>query len=128
MNTKKFKKRQTKVLKGFGFFCCLFLITSVTGCSFSGEKKEEQNAQKIAAEDLAQTTIPVEGMTCNACVASVKKKLNSLVGVEKVKVSLQERNATVFYEEGTATPEEIAKAIDELGYKAGKPVTVNRKE
>lgn len=59
---------------------------------------------------------------------SIKKKLKSLDGLEEVDVSLEQRNATVFYEEGSMTAQQIQEAINELGYKAGEPVTKDKKQ
>ena len=88
----------------------------------------EENEQNLSAQNLIKTTIPIEGMSCNACVANIKKELKSLEGLENVEVSLQHRNATVFYEEGTISPLQIQQAINEIGYKAGEPIVEAIKE
>lgn len=101
----------------------LLIIITASACSSPEENKQEKTEQNISAENLTKTTIPIEGMTCNACVANIKKGLKDIDGLEKVEVSLQDRNATVFYEEGAVTPRQIQNAIDRIGYKAGEPVT-----
>ncbi|WP_040664624.1 heavy-metal-associated domain-containing protein [Nafulsella turpanensis] len=105
------------------FFCVFFIFVMAFSCSSPGEDKQEKSEQKLPAQNLTKTTIPIEGMSCNACVASIKKELKSLDALEGVEVSLQHRNATVFYEEGTITPQQIQDAIKRIGYKAGEPVT-----
>ncbi len=57
--------------------------------------------------DMKTVVMPVEGMSCSACVARVKKALNSIDGVSDVQVNLVERNARVRF------------APSSLGYQAG---------
>lgn len=103
--------------------CLLLVVMALGSCSQLGQKEEEMAKVQNQREQLTTLTIPIEGMTCGACVASVKKKLNSLEGLEEVEVSLEHRTATVFYEEGNITPQQVQDAINELGYKAGELVT-----
>lgn len=70
--------------------------------------------------------IPVEGMSCVACAASVKKALTSLGGVSKVEVNLAERNARVRFDSTRVSPDRLVAAINGLGYRAGVPAEVNR--
>jgi copper chaperone CopZ len=70
---------------------------------------------------LRSVVIPVEGMSCVACAASVKKALKSLDGVASVQVSLEKRAATVTYAAGQVSPELMVGAINKLGYRAGIP-------
>ena len=79
------------------------------------------------AGDVIQTVrIPVEGMSCVACAANVKKTLVAIAGVEEVEVHLGERNARVRFDSRQLTPERLVKAINGLGYSAGAPVTAAR--
>lgn len=43
---------------------------------------------KIKDKKLAQISLPVQGMTCSACVANVEKSLRSISGVDDVNVNL----------------------------------------
>jgi copper chaperone CopZ len=125
INSIKAKKAQW--FSRLTFFCALFILVVASGCSSAGEDKEENSKQSLSAQNLTKTTIPIEGMTCNSCVASIKRKLKSMEALQEVEVSLQHRNAIVFYEEGDITPQKIQQAINELGYKAGEPVTEESK-
>ncbi len=60
--------------------------------------------------------IPVEGMTCAACSARVKKRLNALEGVEEATVSLATACARVTYDPETVSPSRIAARVVETGY------------
>ena len=65
--------------------------------------------------------IPVDGMACVACAASVKSAVKALPGVVGVEVNLEKRNARVTYFASLLTPDRIVAAIDKLGYTAGMP-------
>ncbi len=60
-------------------------------------------------------TLSVTGMTCDHCVRSVTKALQSVAGVEKVSVSLDAGRARV---DGKASPGALIQAVEEEGYKA----------
>lgn len=60
-------------------------------------------------------TISIEGMQCNHCKMSVEKALNTIDGVTKVEVSLENKNATI---ESTKEIEDgkIKEVIEEAGF------------
>ena len=74
-----------------------------------------------SAAATARVSIPVEGMTCSACAAGVRSTLARLEGVTNVEVDLAGRKADVAYIESDVRPDELVAAINNLGYKAGKP-------
>jgi copper chaperone CopZ len=113
----------TRHVSGLVFFL-VFLAASflAVGCS-----QQESERQELAAGKTKEMTLPVEGMSCNSCVASVKSTLKPMEGVEKVAVSLVDRNATITYNPEKITPAQIQKAINDLGYKAGEPVITDNK-
>ena len=104
-------------------FFLVFLAVSLFAISCS---EQEGGQQEPAAANTTEMTIPVEGMSCNSCVASVKSTLKPMDGVEKVAVSLVDRNATITYDPEEITPEQVQKAINDIGYKAGKPITTTK--
>lgn len=125
--TKPIQQRKIERFNCLIFLCSIFIfIISLESCSSAEEDKQANSEQALST--LTKTTIPIEGMTCNACVASIKKELKSLDATERVEVSLEQRNATVFYEEGTISPQQIQQAINAIGYKAGEPVTEEGKQ
>ena len=65
--------------------------------------------------------IPVDGMACVKCAASVKSAVKALPGVVGVEVNLEKRNARVTYLANILTADRIVAAIDKLGYTAGVP-------
>ena len=89
------------------------------GCGNSQAKiGTVQAASNPAVKSVA---IPIEGMSCAACAARVKKTLKEIPGVQAVELNLEHRNAQVQYLDGHVSPERMVAAINQLGYKAGKP-------
>ena len=106
------------------------LSAAVAGAYFaaSGQLGRGKTASPADAEQaspgtatpaaLTDATLPVEGMSCGACAARIKRTLKGIDGVADVEVSLAERNVRVRYADGKVTPEHLAAAVNELGYKA----------
>uniref|UniRef100_A0A4W2IBP3 Copper-transporting ATPase 1 n=1 Tax=Bos indicus x Bos taurus TaxID=30522 RepID=A0A4W2IBP3_BOBOX len=63
-------------------------------------------------------TISVEGMTCSSCVWTIEQQIGKLNGVHHIKVSLEEKNATVIYDPKLQTPKTLQEAIDDMGFDA----------
>jgi copper ion binding protein len=68
-------------------------------------------------EHMAISTLKIQGMTCNHCVARVAKALKALPGVQDARVELQKGEAVVTYDDATITPEKLSFAIVDAGYK-----------
>ncbi len=75
---------------------------------------EEQSPQ-------TRVTIPVEGMTCAACQASVQRALNATEGVHQASVNLMLHEATVDYDPRVTKPQQLVDAIAAVGYDARLP-------
>jgi copper ion binding protein len=100
-------------------------VVVLAGVAFSVACQREQPpiARNANSEEKEMTniTVPVEGMSCGACAAQVRKKLKAIEGVRNVHVNLEQRNASIEFESGKVAPEQLTAAINELGYKAGAP-------
>lgn len=59
--------------------------------------------------------LTITGMTCNHCVAAVRKALAAVEGVEDVEVALEPGGAAV---KGTAATEDLLAAVKQAGYEA----------
>jgi copper chaperone len=64
------------------------------------------------------TTIKIKGMSCDHCVRSVSKVLNSIEGIKNVKVDLAKGEAT-FIEEKPVDVNMIKEQIKKAGYEVG---------
>ena len=69
----------------------------------------------------AKIDIPVSGMTCAACQASVQKALERQPGVLDASVNLMLKNAAVTYDPAATRPEALVEAIRDTGYEAALP-------
>lgn len=96
----------------------LLLSGLATACSDQGASVNDPNDQ---GANMKTVVIPVEGMSCMACVARVKKTLTSIAGVGDVPVDLAERNARVRFDPSLLAPDRLVAAINGLGYHAGAP-------
>ena len=58
----------------------------------------------------------ITGMHCSGCVRTVTNALKRVAGVREADVSLQEKSATVLFDAGYTTIEDLQQAIRESGY------------
>ena len=61
--------------------------------------------------------LPIEGMTCQHCVESVRQALVRVPGVRTADVSLADNRAVIDIEDGLATRQRLAAAVAEAGYR-----------
>lgn len=111
------------------FFISIFIVAlAVTSCA----QRQEDEAEKVQSPAQQATVavekihIPVEGMTCSACQANVRRTIKNMDGVKDVVVSLKGRSAIVTYIPTIVKSEQIQQAIAEKGYKAGEPKQVKQ--
>ena len=65
---------------------------------------------------MATADIKIEGMSCEACVKSVTRALQSVPGVQKVQVLLEEGKAEVTYDSAKAGVADLKRAVERAGY------------
>lgn len=68
---------------------------------------------------MSQATLQVIGMTCGHCVETVSKAVSALNGVNKVDVSLEQKQVKVDFDEGQTALAEIKAKIVDAGYEVG---------
>jgi mercuric ion binding protein len=61
-------------------------------------------------------TLSVPGMNCAACPITVKKALGKVPGVAKTDVKLDEREATVTFDDTRTTVDALMRATRDAGY------------
>ena len=66
----------------------------------------------------ARAVLDIEGMTCASCVATITEGLAELPGIVDVNVNLATNVAIVEYSASSLTPQEMARAITDVGYGA----------
>ena len=60
--------------------------------------------------------IGISGMTCQGCVASVKRVLENIDGVQRADVTLEPSQAKVDYVPGRVNAAKLHSAIEDAGY------------
>lgn len=74
---------------------------------FSG-REDEQN--------MTQTTLAVEGMSCGHCKAAVEGEISKLAGVEHSDADFENNTVEVRYDEGRVRNSDIREAVERAGY------------
>ena len=88
----------------------------------ANEEGHPRATPSITQEVNVKTVIiPIEGMSCSACAARVKKMLTSMAGVSNVEVNLAQRNARIQFAPGKLSAAQLVAAINGLGYQASAP-------
>jgi len=67
---------------------------------------------------MATVTLQVSGMTCQGCVRSVTRVLQSVPGVSQAEVALENGQATVSFDPAEVSIDMLKAAIEEAGYQA----------
>ncbi|MDR2006162.1 MAG: copper ion binding protein, partial [Acidaminococcales bacterium] len=65
---------------------------------------------------MAKTILKVEGMSCEHCVAAIKKAVGALAGVTGVSVDLGGKSVTVEHDPAVADTAALTGAIEDQGY------------
>lgn len=66
--------------------------------------------------DQKHLTLPILGMTCANCVATVERNLKKVEGVESANVNLSSERAAVTYDPAKANLDEFIKRVQGAGY------------
>jgi len=88
--------------------------------------EHRRGGEAAPTDQTAKTTIeradlPIEGMTCASCANRIEKRLSKQPGVTSANVNFATKVATVKYDSAATEPEKLAKAVDDIGYKAVVP-------
>jgi len=60
--------------------------------------------------------LKITGMTCGGCISNVTHALETIRGVDAVKVSLSAGEAAIQYDERLTSPEQMKSAVKGAGY------------
>ncbi len=63
-----------------------------------------------------QIILPIKGMTCANCVATIERNLKKVDGVEQTAVNLSSERATVGYDENIASVNDFVERVRRAGY------------
>lgn len=73
-------------------------------------------AGKSDSEKLKKVDLPITGMTCTTCAATIEKGLSETPGVEESQVSFATEKASVKYDPDQVNLAKIKHTVAELGY------------
>lgn len=65
---------------------------------------------------MSKETLKVNGMSCGHCVSAIEGSVGELVGVQHVKVRLDDGLVDVEFDNNKVTLDQIKETIDEEGY------------
>jgi P-type Cu+ transporter len=68
----------------------------------------------------ARIILPIEGMTCASCAATVQEALAGATGVTSAGVNFATNKAAIDYDDAQTNVGQLIKAVREAGYNAGK--------
>lgn len=66
--------------------------------------------------DNCKLELKIDGISCQACVAKIERKLSKTNGVDKALVNISNNMADIEYDEKEIKASEIMKIIEKLGY------------
>lgn len=75
--------------------------------------------------ETKKISLPVEGMTCASCVASVEKTVSKVEGIKNVSVNLATEKVSFDYDPELVDLKEVAARIEDAGYKLDITETTN---
>lgn len=73
-----------------------------------------------ATEQLEKVTLPIEGMTCAACVNRIEKSLKKIEGVQEANVNIASEKASIAFNPTQTDLSQLVEKIEGLGYKVPK--------
>lgn len=70
--------------------------------------------------ETKQVILPITGMTCANCVATIERNLKKVPGVESAAVNLASERATVEFDSGQLALDQIIAKVEKAGYGVAK--------
>jgi Cu+-exporting ATPase len=67
-------------------------------------------------EEAASCELPIQGMTCAACVRRVERALRGVPGVKEASVNFATQRASVKHEASVAIRDKLVEAVEKAGY------------
>lgn len=67
---------------------------------------------------MKEVKLNIEGMHCEGCSTRLQRVLNNQDGVEEAKVSLENKEAVIKYDENQVNVEELKEAVVDAGFEA----------
>lgn len=80
----------------------------------------EASSETVPSPPSQEHTVVVNivGMTCQSCVQSIEGRISKVKGILRIKVSLEQNNAVIKYQQSEISPEQICQEILDMGFDA----------
>ncbi|UCC41614.1 MAG: heavy metal translocating P-type ATPase [Candidatus Aminicenantes bacterium] len=85
----------------------------------SAEEGKKSGPEMTPKRELERVDLPIVGMSCASCAATIQKGLSSLDGVEQANVNFANSKATVLYQPQLVKPEVFISSVRKSGYDVG---------
>lgn len=79
----------------------------------------DDEAERIGSTYIHEV-VPIEGMTCDDCAATLERGVAGLEGVESVSVSFAGARMVLEYDSSRVDPERISRRVSEFGYRVSE--------
>ena len=79
-------------------------------------------------KDTKKLELQIDGISCQACVAKIERKLSKTNGVETARVNISNNMANIDYNEKEIKASEIMETIEKLGYTPRKKEDLKEKD
>ncbi|CAN8195990.1 unnamed protein product [Coccothraustes coccothraustes] len=104
-------------------------IDSPPGCELKPTMKHKFAFDNMGYEASSETmpsppsqehtvVVNIVGMTCQSCVQSIEGRISKVKGILRIKVSLEQNNAVIKYQQSEINPEQICQEILDMGFDA----------
>lgn len=77
------------------------------------------------SEETNTVKISIQGMTCQNCVKNIERVIGERPDVVDIRVVLKEEAGYIEYKTHETTPQELAEAIEDMGFTASLPTSSN---
>ncbi|KAL6433052.1 hypothetical protein ACFW04_006384 [Cataglyphis niger] len=76
-----------------------------------------------SADETSTVKIGIQGMTCQSCVKNIEGMIGKRSDVVSIRVVLEEMAGYIEYKTRETTPQELADAIEDMGFTASLPIS-----
>lgn len=84
----------------------------------TGSQAKQAQISNVRQDDLATTTVAIEGMTCGACTSAIEGGFKGVVGVVHFNISLLAERAVITHDTKTLSPNQLIEIIEDRGFDA----------
>ncbi|MDR2835442.1 MAG: cation transporter [Bacteroidales bacterium] len=96
----------------------VIILVAIFACNIASfAQKAEKSENKVKQSTTSEVTLNV-AMSCDNCVAKVKKQLAFTKGVKEVEPSLEKQNVVIKYKNDQTDSQKLIESLDKIGYKA----------